>query len=188
MTTTETTKTPAPEGLTMSFYVSIRRATANGGYQSGLLAGPFDTHGEALAMVPAATRAATEVDPRAHWDLFGTCRARSIYGVGQPVGRLNAKLGLPTSTDTTIATVESEWTPVDQPAVERRVNVAGQQGTRRYLADRDVAFDVGNPTLTEVQAEIDRLTAPHGRHKGHKGCAEAAALLASLASLASLNN
>jgi len=172
----------------MSFYVSIRRATANGGYRSGLLAGPFDTHGEALAMVPAATRAATEVDPRAHWDLFGTCRVRSLHGVALPVGRLNAKLGLPTSADTAIATVESEWTPVDQPTVERRVNVTGMQGNRHYLADRGVTFDVGNPTLAEVQTEIDRLTAPHGRHKGHKGCAEAAALLASLASLTSLTS
>lgn len=172
----------------MSFYVSIRRATANGGYQSGLLAGPFDTHDEALTMVPAATRAATEVDPRALGDLFGTCRVRSIYGIGEPVGRLNAKLGLPTSIDTAIATVESEWTPVDQPTVERRVNVTGMQGNRHYLADRGVTFEVDNPTLTEVRAEIDRLTAPHGRHKGHKGCAEAAALLTALAGLASLNN
>jgi hypothetical protein len=64
-------------------------------------------------MVPAAARAAAEVDPQTYWDLLGTCLVRSIYGVGQPTGRLNAKLGLPTSTDTVIAMIESEWTSVD---------------------------------------------------------------------------
>lgn len=92
-----------------TFYASIRRATATGGFQSGLLAGPFDTQEEAEAILPAVINEAHKVDPATHFDLFGTCQVHSIYGTAQPVGRLNARLGLSAPADTTIATIESNW-------------------------------------------------------------------------------
>lgn len=52
----------------LDYYVSIIRDT-----RKGLLAGPFPTHTEALAMVDRARDAAYEVDPRSWFDLFGTC-------------------------------------------------------------------------------------------------------------------
>lgn len=50
------------------YFVSIVR-----GDRRGLLAGPFATHTEALAMVDAARAEAQRVDPWADFDSFGTC-------------------------------------------------------------------------------------------------------------------
>jgi len=50
------------------FYVSMIR-----GGRTALLAGPFDTHQEALDFVSAARDKATDIDPWACFDLFGTC-------------------------------------------------------------------------------------------------------------------
>lgn len=52
------------------YYVSVRRD--DGQYR--LLSGPFPKHEEALAKVDAAMRIAMDLDPRACWYLFGTCR------------------------------------------------------------------------------------------------------------------
>jgi hypothetical protein len=71
----------------VSFYVTIRR-----GRRSGLLAGPFRTHGQAAAHVDATRALAVQVDPWAHFDEVGTGRSRT--GSRGP-GRLNARLGLP---------------------------------------------------------------------------------------------
>lgn len=57
---------PANSG---SFYVSIRND--NGDYR--FLLGPFMTHAEALAAVTLGEYLA-QVDPRAHWYAYGTCR------------------------------------------------------------------------------------------------------------------
>jgi hypothetical protein len=61
--------------------------------------------------------------------------------------------------------------------VSERINVTGNQGARRFLAERGVTFETSNPKIDDVTATIERLRAPHPRHKGHKGCAEAAELL-----------
>ena len=43
-------------------------------YRCAKLAGPFDTHQEALDRVDDARRAACEKYPAAHWYLFGTAK------------------------------------------------------------------------------------------------------------------
>lgn len=63
---------------------------------------------------------------------------------------------------------------------ETRVNVTGQQGTRRYLAARGVTFGSHNPTVAQVLAEIERLRGPHMRHRGHLGCRDAAGVLTAI--------
>jgi hypothetical protein len=69
------------------FYVSIRDRTANDGsrdrYVLGL--GPFRTHAEAEAMVGAVTTKAQQVDDRAWFYGYGTCKAPS----GERAGVLN---------------------------------------------------------------------------------------------------
>lgn len=49
-------------------------ATVKDGNRSGFLAGPFRTHGAALAAVPAVKRLAQEANHRAHFYAFGTAR------------------------------------------------------------------------------------------------------------------
>jgi hypothetical protein len=71
--------------MAKNFYVSIRR-----GKRTGLLAGPFTTHDEALALVDKASSLARDVDPWADFDAFGTM---SIENYDKP-GVLNTRLGL----------------------------------------------------------------------------------------------
>lgn len=62
------------------FYV-----TAHNGAKYIALAGPYETHDAALAKVEAATRRAYDVDVRAPWYTYGTCRTdsapRTAFGV-----------------------------------------------------------------------------------------------------------
>lgn len=61
------------------FYVSVID-----GQRYGLLLGPFPELAQAEAMVEQVRTKAEELDPRAHWYAFGTCKAPT----GGP-GRLN---------------------------------------------------------------------------------------------------
>lgn len=70
------------------FYVSVVD-----GSQYGLLAGPFGTHPEALALVNTVRAKAEELNTRAVFYSFGTLRAKDGY---RKPGRLNKYLGLPT--------------------------------------------------------------------------------------------
>lgn len=76
----------APDTKPGFYYV-----TARDGGRTALLVGPFeDDHAQALALVDAGRRAAEEVDSRAVFWWFGTCRSDTDLGPG----KLNAKLGL----------------------------------------------------------------------------------------------
>lgn len=76
---------------TRHYYVSLRRESAKG-VRTSLLAGPFDTHAEALAMVERASDEAYEVDPWTWFDQHGTCSLPRREG--NPRGVLNERLGL----------------------------------------------------------------------------------------------
>lgn len=69
------------------YYVSLRR-----GSRTALLAGPFDTHTEALALVERATAEANRIDEWSWFDPFGTCSMPRAPT--NPVGKLNDRLGL----------------------------------------------------------------------------------------------
>lgn len=73
--------------IVRDFYVSMRR-----GERTAYLAGPFTTHAEALALVPAAEREAIAIDPWAHFDAFGTCSLP--VAANNPVGKLNDIIGI----------------------------------------------------------------------------------------------
>jgi hypothetical protein len=60
------------------YYVSVIRD--DGAYR--FLAGPFETHVEALAAVPRARDVARDLDPRATWYAFGTARTDENSGPG----------------------------------------------------------------------------------------------------------
>lgn len=68
------------------YYVSLRR-----GKRTALLAGPFETHSEALAYVGRAVKLAHELDPWAWFDAHGTCSLPRVSG--NPPGKLNKLLG-----------------------------------------------------------------------------------------------
>lgn len=68
------------------FYVSV--INDSGDYR--LLAGPFLTHSQALAMVDPARKAAEQYDPRAFWYAYGTCRVPDHNAPGL----LNNQLGI----------------------------------------------------------------------------------------------
>lgn len=70
--------------------------TAIDGMRSVRLLGPFtNDHRAALNMVDAVRRKAEELDPRAHWYAFGTCRLPDDDTVPIRAGRFNADFGLP---------------------------------------------------------------------------------------------
>jgi hypothetical protein len=59
-----------------NYYVSVRHYDG----RHALLLGPFpNNHAAALAAVGAARAKACDVDPRAHWYAFGTCRLASEF-------------------------------------------------------------------------------------------------------------
>lgn len=62
-----------PDTKPGNYYVSVVR-----GSDYRLLLGPFvDNHAGALEMVEAVRKKAEELDPKAHWYAFGTCRAET---------------------------------------------------------------------------------------------------------------
>lgn len=61
------------------------------GPRRGLLAGPYETHGQALEDVEAVRAVAEEADPRAAFYAFGTARADGDPFASRP-GVLNEKL------------------------------------------------------------------------------------------------
>jgi|HubBroStandDraft_6_1064221.scaffolds.fasta_scaffold808273_3 hypothetical protein len=67
------------------YYVTMRRAQ-----RTAWLAGPFQTHAEALALVDTTRREAAAVDPWTHFDAFGT--ASLVRDPGNPVGKLNGRI------------------------------------------------------------------------------------------------
>lgn len=90
----EAAKAPTPTDSqpekARKFYVTMIRDPGPR-QQVSLLAGPFDTHEEALSQVDAARKHAEEVDPRAVFDAFGTT---GVTADKHPPGVLNARLGL----------------------------------------------------------------------------------------------
>lgn len=63
--------------MTRYYYVSVM----DGG-RYGLLAGPYNTHEEALEMVPAVKELAQKVDPYAVFYAFGTAAAHGYNKSG----------------------------------------------------------------------------------------------------------
>lgn len=57
---------------TKKFYVTMIRRISNNSQRVAKLAGPYDTHEEALSKVDQARTIAYDIDPRSHWDSFGT--------------------------------------------------------------------------------------------------------------------
>jgi hypothetical protein len=68
------------------YYVSIIR-----GRTYALMAGPFATHDEALAMVGPVRREASRIDPFTDFDAFGTCS--KPCDAKNKLGRLNDRVG-----------------------------------------------------------------------------------------------
>jgi hypothetical protein len=65
------------------FYVSVID-----GKRRALLAGPYDTHDEALALVEQVRRKAYDIDPKSHFYAFGTAGSdeelRTLFGKVAP--------------------------------------------------------------------------------------------------------
>lgn len=78
---------PATDG---NYYVSVHDPSTR---QLALLAGPFDEHKAALAMVERARSVAVEVDPKGVWYSYGTVKTSKKFN--NP-GKLNKQLGLST--------------------------------------------------------------------------------------------
>lgn len=65
----------------------------------GLLAGPYETHAEALDKVDTVRRIAEEINVWAHFYAFGTLKLKEPTDGAYPLGRLNHLL--PKETDRT---------------------------------------------------------------------------------------
>ena len=75
------------------YYVSVRD-----GKRAALLLGPFtDDHQAALDMVDAVRAKSAEIDPRAVFYSYGTCRVWGVDRVPIRPGSLNRYFGLPTT-------------------------------------------------------------------------------------------
>lgn len=83
--------TQQPDTKPGFYYVTARDAG-----RTALLAGPFENdHARALDLVDAGRRAAEQVDVRAAFWFFGTCRALVDLGPG----KLNDQLGVAAECD-----------------------------------------------------------------------------------------
>lgn len=69
------------------YYVSLQR-----GSRTALLAGPFKTHTEAIAMVEPATKLANDLDLWSWFDAYGTCSLPRYPW--NPRDKLNSQLGV----------------------------------------------------------------------------------------------
>jgi hypothetical protein len=79
-------ETQQPDTQAGHYYVTMIR-----GDKHAFLLGPFDEHATALARVDEVRSLANRLDPRSHFDAFGTGRlSRELIGV--PQGRLNSYL------------------------------------------------------------------------------------------------
>lgn len=84
-----------PDTKAGDYYVSVQN-----GNSFALLLGPFkDNHAEALSLVDAVRAAAAQLDGRAHWYSFGTCRLDTPPETmpGNRMGSLNQLLGYSTT-------------------------------------------------------------------------------------------
>ena len=80
-----------PDSQPGAYYVTVIN-----GPRVGRLAGPFiNDHAAALAMVDQVRKVAEEVNPRACWYAFGTCRLPNDDSVPIRYGSLNKQMGLP---------------------------------------------------------------------------------------------
>lgn len=78
-----------PDPRPGSYYVSVQRDIHHGSApQTALLLGPLSAHQQALDMVDRVRAKACDLDPRAHWYSFGTCRMHDDVET-PPLGILN---------------------------------------------------------------------------------------------------
>lgn len=73
-----------------AFYVSAIDADTR---RAARMAGPFDSHEEARSALRAIRDAAYDIDPRAHWWLWGTCSLPEHDGRQCPLTLNDAKQG-----------------------------------------------------------------------------------------------
>ena len=75
------------------FYVSVIDGPRIGAdievKRFGLLAGPYETHAEAIDKVDAVRKIAEQVNVWAHFYAFGTCKLKEPLNGVYPVGRLS---------------------------------------------------------------------------------------------------
>lgn len=83
------TQPPAPNPHPGAYYVSVKDQG-----RTALLAGPWPTHAEALAMVDTVRAKACELDPRGVWYAYGTARLPDDDSVPIRAGSLNKHFGL----------------------------------------------------------------------------------------------
>jgi hypothetical protein len=98
-TKTKTWNPTSPDNRPGDYFVSAIRN--DGDYV--LLAGPFRNHQAALDMVTSASRAAYDIDHRAPWYSYGTCRMEHGSGL---TGKLNRVLN-------DLCTTNAQWAGVN---------------------------------------------------------------------------
>ena len=86
------------------YYVTMRR---DGKANAAWLAGPYDTHEQALAQVDTARKHAEDLDPRAVFDSFGTASYEADEGKHH-AGILNDRMGLPAAGSATYSMPKKE--------------------------------------------------------------------------------
>jgi len=66
-----------PDTAPGPYYVSVMKDGKPDNFR--LLAGPYETHADALAAVPAATKHAYDYDAKAPWYAYGTVRMKPDF-------------------------------------------------------------------------------------------------------------
>lgn len=126
------------------YYVTMARE----GRGIAHLAGPFDTHEDALAHVDEARRHAEEVDPRASFDSFGTSGVVSDH---HRPGTLNARMGLGYPVD---ARYSSNEHPA--PIPRQSINHLAEMPRERWKAAHREQHEITYHHLPKVKREMDR--------------------------------
>lgn len=162
---TSTKTGPSDDNPRRKFYVTIARE----GRGVSKLAGPFDTHDEAKANVERAREEAYKVDPRSHFDAFGTS---GVEADEHKPGVLNDRLGFGAKT----APVTSD----DHPAPIPRSLLSGIPEDRRdeWKDLHRQQHELHHYELGQVREKMDRLRSKRNKAESALREAEAGAKVA----------
>lgn len=160
---TSTKTGPTDDSPRRKFYVTIARE----GRGVSKLAGPFDTHDEAKAHVDRAREEAYKVDPRSHWDAFGTS---GVEADEHKPGVLNEQLG--------IKPKAAPYTPVtddDHPAPMPRSLLSSIHEDRRaeWKDLHRQQHELHHYELGQVREKLDRLRSKRNKAQASMNEAEA---------------
>lgn len=130
------------------FYVTMVRNPGRD-QQVAKLAGPFDEHEHALAHVEEAQRYANEIDPRSHFDYFGTS---GITAAEHRPGVLNRHMGLGDVIATRYTGDEGHPAPIPRQSIAHLHDLPRERWKAAHREQHEITYH----HLPRVKKEMDK--------------------------------